>query len=223
VELDEAIRGRRMCRDFLARPLPDGLVDRLLDRARRAPSAGNTQGWSFLVLEGAADTGRFWATDADPAWLAAPDHPGLLNAAALVLPWCRREAYEERYRRPDKAGAGAGAGAGSGADGGDPGGPGGPAGWSAPYWYIDTAFAVMLLLLAAEQEGIGALLFRIHCRPEALRAAFGVPAGWEPLGAVALGWPAGTGPAERSPEAGAHRPPPRPLREIVHRGRWQPA
>lgn len=216
VDLDEAVRGRRMCRDFLPRPLPDGLVDRLLDRARRAPSAGNTQGWSFLVLEGQDQTGQFWTTDADAGWLADPDHPGLLNAPAIILPWCRRAAYEERYARSDKGGSGILTG--------------GPDAWSAPYWYIDTAFAVMLLLLGAEAEGIGALLFRIHCSPDALRAAFGVPSDWQPLGAVALGWPAGSTGSTRARSTGArstgsggdrpHRPRPRPLAEIVHRGAW---
>ncbi len=52
MQLDEAIRRRRMCRNFSDRPVPPRVVDRLLDRARRAPSAGHTQGWAFLVLEG---------------------------------------------------------------------------------------------------------------------------------------------------------------------------
>lgn len=205
-----------MCRDFAPGPLPDGLVDRLLDRARRAPSAGNTQGWSFLVLEGEEATGRFWAVDTDPAWRAAPDHPGLLNSAAIVVPFCRRAAYDERYGRPDKSGSDL---AGRAAADPDP-TRSGPAGWSAPYWYIDTAFAVMLLLLGAEEEGIGALLFRLHRPPDVVRSAFGVPGDWDPLGAVALGWPAAATADRRPSAARSDRPRPRPLDEIVHRGRW---
>ena len=59
--------------------MPPEVVDRLVDLARRAPSAGHTQGWAFVVLEGHEQTGRFWSTDADPAWLAQPDHPGVLG------------------------------------------------------------------------------------------------------------------------------------------------
>jgi nitroreductase len=197
VELDQAIRQRRMCRHFQDLPVPPDMVDRLIDRARRAPSAGHTQGWSFLVLEGSEQTSRFWSTDADPAWLARPDHPGVLNAPVLVIPFCSRQAYLDRYSQPDKAGAR---------------GLSREAGWPAPYWLIDTAFATMLLLLGAVEEGLGALLFRIHGDPVQLRAAFGVPDAWDPVGAVALGWPAAE--ERRTPR------PRRPQHEVVHRGSW---
>ncbi len=196
MELDTAIRGRRMCRSFQDQPVPPEMVDRLVDLARRAPSAGHAQGWAFVVLEGHEQTSRFWSTDADPAWLAQPDHPGVLRAPVLVIPWYSRRAYLERYGRPDKAAAGLDV----------------EAEWPAPYWLIDTAFATMLLLLGAVEVGLGALLFRLHGNLAHLRAALGVPDGWEPVGVVALGWPA----------AGDSRPPRplRPLDEVLHRGGW---
>jgi nitroreductase len=197
VELDIAIRRRRMCRNFQTRPVPRETVDRLLEGARRAPSAGHAQGWAFVVLEGPDETTRFWATDADPAWLAHPDHPGVLHAPVIILPFCNRHAYLARYRAPDKVTAGLAE----------------EADWPAPYWLIDTAFATMLLLLEAVDEGLGALLFRLHGDPSRLRSAFGVPDGWDPIGAVALGWPA--------PDASPLTPRPlRPFAEVVHRGGW---
>jgi nitroreductase len=199
VDLELAIRGRRMCRSFQDRPVPTEVVDRLVDLARRAPSAGHAQGWAFVVLEGDEQTTRFWSTDADPAWLAQPDHPGVLRAPVLVIPFCSPRAYLERYARPDKAAAGLDA----------------EAQWPAPYWLIDTAFATMLLLLGAVEEGLGALFFRTHGEPARLRAEFGVPAGWDPIGAVALGWPA---PPETRVAPRARRPP----EEVVHRGTWTP-
>ncbi len=48
----------------------------------------------------------------------------------------------------------------------------------------------MLLLLGAVEAGLGALFFRLHGDPARLRAVLGVPDGWEPIGVVALGWPA---------------------------------
>jgi nitroreductase len=199
VQLDEAIRRRRMCRAFQDRPVPPGTVDRLLERAVRAPSAGHTQGWAFVVLEGPEQTARFWATDADPAWLARPDHPGVVAAPVIVIPFCNRQAYLDRYAAPDKVEAGLA---------GVP-----PQSWPAPYWLVDTAFATMLLLLGAVEEGLGALFFRTHGDPVHLRDTFGVPDGWDPIGVVALGWPA--------PRPGPARPRPRrPLGEVVHRGGW---
>lgn len=197
MELDEAIRRRRMCRQFLDRPVAPEVVDRLIDRARRAPSAGHTQGWAFVVLEGSDQTSRFWSTDADPGWLAEPDHPGLLSAPVLVMPFCNRQAYLDRYSQPDKVAAGLAI----------------EERWPAPYWLIDTAFATMLLLLGAVEEGLGALFFRIHGDPAQLRTVFGVPEGWEPIGAVAIGWPA----LDQNLRPPRSR---RPLAEVVHRGGW---
>jgi nitroreductase len=199
MELDEVIRRRRMCRHFLDRPVPPDVVDRLLDRAARAPSAGHTQGWAFVVLEGPEQTARFWSTDADAAWLARPDHPGVLQAPVIIIAYCNRHAYLDRYAAPDKLSAGLAGVA--------------PGAWPAPYWFIDTAFATMLLLLGAVEEGLGALFFRTHGDPERLRTVLGVPPGWDPIGVVAIGWPA--------PSEGRDRGRPRrPRDEVVHRGGW---
>ena len=200
-----------MCRAFSADPVAPEVVDRLLDRARRAPSAGHTQGWSFLVLEGPAQTARFWTAAAQPEWLARPTLPGLVRAPVIVVPYSSARAYEDRYAEPDKAGA-----AKSGPDRSGPDRPGSPL-TSVPYDRVDLSFAVMLLLLGAVAEGLGALFFRLRDGAEGrLREEFAVPGDWRPLGAVALGHPSpeGTGPAG---SAGRGR---RPLGEIVHRGGW---
>lgn len=196
MDLDEAIRGRRMCRDFSADPVAPEVVDRLLDRARRAPSAGHTQGWAFVVLEGPAQTRRFWAANADPEWLARPTLPGLVRAPVIVLPLSSARAYEDRYAEPDKSGS--------------------PL-TVVPYDRVDLSFAVMLLLLGAVAEGLGALFFRLReGADERLRREFDVPDDWRPLGAVALGHPSpdGTGPAGSAARGR------RPLGDIVHRGGW---
>src|SRR3954465_11474736 len=52
MEFQDVVRRRRMIRNYEDRPLPDGLLDRLLDNGLRAPSAGFSQGWAFLVLQG---------------------------------------------------------------------------------------------------------------------------------------------------------------------------
>jgi nitroreductase len=184
-----------MCRRFLDAPVAPELIDRLIARARRAPSAGHTQGWDWLVLEGRDQVGAFWRLDADGGWLADPDHPGLLLAPVVIVPLANQAAYADRYRQPDKAGR-------RGA-------------WSVPYWLTDTAFATMLLLLGAVDEGLGALFFALHGDPRATVAAFGVPDDREPLGAVVIGWP---DPDDR-PGSSARRPR-RPLVDQVHRGHW---
>jgi nitroreductase len=200
MELAEAIRRRRMCRNFSPDPVPPEVVDRLLERARRAPSAGHSQGWSFLVLESPAQVDRFWAASSDPEWLAAPNFPGVLNAPVVVVPLCSPEPYLARYSEPDKIASGH-----TTADT-----------WPVPYWTVDVSFATMLLLLGAVEEGLGALFFGMTRDAAALRREFAIPEDWEPIGAVALGRPAEEG---YGPPGSAVRGR-RPVEEVVHRGRW---
>jgi nitroreductase len=199
MELGEAIRRRSMCRDFADRPVGNEVVDRLLDRARRAPSAGHSQGWAFLVLRGATETARFWQATADEAWLEAPDRPGLLRAPVVVVPLCSPQVYVQRYSEPDKARHGLTS----------------EEAWPVPFWTVDVSFATMLLLLGAVEEGLGALFFGLFRGVDRLRAEFGVPGDWQPIGAVALGWrSAGEKPSGSGRRARKH------LEEVVHRGGW---
>lgn len=190
------IARRRMVRNFSDRPVPPELVDRLLEGATHAPSAGFAQGWAFLVLEGPEQTRAFWEATSDPEWRAGA--PGVLRAPVVVVPLTSPRIYFDRYAEPDKAAAGLGD----------------PSAWAVPYWLVDTAFATMLILLGATDAGLGALFCRLHRDAGALLGRLGVPEGWVPVGTVALGWPA---PDRPSPSLARGR---RPVEGVVHRGRW---
>ena len=192
-DFQDVVRRRRMVRNFTADPVPDEVVERLLGNARRGPSAGFTQGVELLVLNGPRETDRYWDVSLPPADRQVFPWPGLLRAPLLVVPWTSPQAYRDRYALPDKASA--------------------PPEWDVPYWHVDAAFAALLALLTAVDAGLGALFFRVF-RPGAVRAAFGVPAEFEPVGAVAVGYPA---PDRPSQSLGRGR---RPVAEVVHRGRW---
>lgn len=190
-----------MCRSFSDRPVDPAVVDRLLDRARRAPSAGHSQGWAFLVLDTEAQTRRFWEVMADRSWREDPASEGLRRAPVIVVPLCSRDVYTGRYSEPDKISQGLST----------------EEAWPVPLWTVDVSFATMLLLLGVVDEGLGALFFRWRSRPsiDAMRAEFGVPSSWEPIGAIALGWPA----RDWGPRGSAGRGR-RAVEEIVHRGGW---
>jgi nitroreductase len=198
MEFAETVRRRRMVRNYEDRPVPPELVDRLLDLARRAPSAGHTQGFAFLVLEGADQTQAFWDITFPPS--AERDtfrYPGLFQAPVVVVPLSSKQAYLERYAEPDKGWFDKD-----------------EKRWPVAYWDVDTAFATMTLLLSATDAGLGALFFGIFDSVPELRAEFGIPDEFEPIGAVTLGWPA---PDLPSPSLQRGR---RPFEEVVHRGRW---
>jgi nitroreductase len=200
MEFQEVVRRRRMVRSFQADPVPAEVLDRILANARRAPSAGFTQGVSFLVLEGKEQTGRFWSvTMPDPAGREAFGHPRLLDAPVIVVPLSSKQAYLDRYAEPDKGVFDRR-----------------ESFWPVPYWHIDAGFATMLVLLTAVDAGLGALFFGIF--PEhldAFRDAFGVPETETPIGAVALGYAAADDRPSRSLRRGR-----KPVEQVVHRGRW---
>jgi nitroreductase len=196
MEFQEVVRRRRMVRNFDSRPLSPELVERVLANALRGPSAGFTQGAELLVLEGPEQTGRYW--DA-----CFPDHrrsrfrwPGVLRAPVLVVPMASQAAYLDRYAEADKGWIDRD-----------------PSRWPVAYWDVDAAFATMLALLTAVDAGLVALFFRVF-DPDALRAEFGIPDRFAPLGTVALGYPLVDEPS-RSVARGR-----RPVSEVVHRGGW---
>jgi nitroreductase len=189
-----------MCRAFVDAPIDPPVLDRVLDAGRRAPSAGNTAGTQFVVLSGRDETSRYWDVTLPAVRRASFRWPRLLDAPVLVLPLADPSAYVTRYAEPDKAATGLGEGAEA---------------WGTPYWTVDTAFAAMSMLLAAEDEGLGALFFGLFQHEAAVKEALGVPPGLSPIGTIALGHPAG----DDGPGRSASRPRP-PLDEVVHRGGW---
>lgn len=189
-----------MCRSFRPDPVPTELVDHLVDLAARSPSAGKAQGWHLVVLDGDS-TDRFWRHAFPPEHRGSFTWPALFSAPVIALPFADASAYVARYSEPDKAATGLGAG---------------PEAWPTPYWTVDASMAVMTLLLAAEDAGLGALLFAVFEGEAAVRAELGVPDDLQLLGAIALGWPADV---DSRVGISASRPR-RPAAQIVHRNGW---
>jgi len=200
VEFREVVRRRRMVRSFEPRPIPPQVVDRVVRTTLRGPSAGFTQGTELLVLDAPDQLARFWGAVSPDRGFDRAGWPGVYNAPLVVVPFAHKAAYLARYAEPDKGWTG-------------PNGLPDERRWPVPFWYVDAAFAAMLALLAAVDESLGALFFGIR-DPAALRAAFGVPDAFDPIGAIAIGYPAPDRPS-RSLRRGR-----RPLDEVVHRGSW---
>lgn len=192
----EVVRRRRMVRSFEPRPVPPEAVERILANAQRGPSAGFSQGTEWLVLQGPAQTERFWAAASPDRGFERAGWPGVYQAPVILVPFAHKRAYLDRYAEADKGWTDRE-----------------ETRWPVPFWYVDAGFAALLALLTVVDEGLGALFFGLR-DPAALRAAFSVPDGYEPIGAVALGYPAPDRPS-RSLARGR-----RPAGEVVHRGAW---
>jgi len=191
-----------MTRSFADRPVPVELLQHLVSLAARSPSAGKAQGWHLVVLAEDA-TARFWDVTLPTDHRATFRWQGLLKAPIIALAFADPQAYVDRYAEPDKAATGLGAGTDA---------------WPTPYWTVDSSMAVMTLLLAAEDAGLGALFFGVFKNEPTLRSSLGIPEHLQLLGALALGWPA---PEPRTARAGlsASRPR-RPPQEIIHLNEW---
>lgn len=199
MEFADVVTGRRMVRAFESRPVPSDVLDRVLDLARRVPAAGNTQGLDLVVLEG-EQTKRYWDASLPAERREAFPWPRLLDAPVLIIPVSWPAAYVERYGEEDKARTGLGES---------------EASWPVPYWYVDTAFAAMVAMLAAVDQGLGALFFGQFEHETAVKDALGIPADRRPVGTIALGYVAD----DQRPSASSKRPR-RPFDEVVHRGGW---
>ena len=197
---------RKMVRAFTGEPLPPGTAARLLRAANRAPSAGFSQGYSFLVLQGNEQAAPLWesfyqdaASASDEAYERA-QIAALERAPLVIVPLACKDVYLDRYARPDKAWTDRD-----------------ESRWPVSYWYIDTGFTALLILLAVVNEGLGAVFFGIQPGIMAdFRTRFGIPTEWTPIGAIAIGYPDPA--ADPVPPARASDR--KSLDELVHWGHW---
>ena len=197
MEFQDVVRKRKMVRSFDDRPIPRELLERILANAQRAPSAGFSQGWSFLVLEGNAETSRYWDTLWPEPKRSEFGWPDMFKAPVLITCCGEKRVYIERYAEADKGWTDRDENR-----------------WPVPYWDVDTAMSAMLVLLTAVDVGLGAVFFGIVDIP-LFRRTFGVPDDTSPIGTIALGY---AKPKDR-PSPSLRRGH-RPSADVVHRGRW---
>jgi nitroreductase len=197
VEFGDVLRRRKMVRTFQNVPVDPEAVQRILSAGHRAPSAGFSQGFAFLVFEGSDQVDRFWAAvSPEEQWPSE----GLRATSVIIVPLASKRAYLDRYAEEDKGWTDRD-----------------ESRWPVPYWVVDASFASMLMLLAAVEEGLGALFFGMDRGGyERLRAAYAVPGGWEPIGVIAVGHPAPVDPVQSSRDTRRRLP----LEDMVHRGHW---
>jgi F420 biosynthesis protein FbiB-like protein len=184
------IKSRRSVRRYLAEPIPQETILRLLEAATWAPSAHNRQPWRFAVLTQPADKVRLaeamgvrlradrTADGDDPADIerdVARSYARLTGAPVLIVV-CLSMADMDHYPDPHRA---------------------------RHEWVMaaqSTAMAAQNLLLLAHAESLAACWV---CAPlfvpELVRETLALPPDWEPQGVITLGYAAETRQKNRSP------------------------
>lgn len=198
MHFQDLVKRRRMVRKFQPRPVSREVLMNVLEVARHAPSGGFSQGFDFVVLDEMQQVDWFFRVTEHPDF---PEESDLESRPpCLVLAIANKPAYLERYSRPDKERFGLQK----------------AEAWPVPYWDVDTGMAVMLVLLAALEAGLGALFFGLFWGEGTLMTELGVPDGCRPIGVIALGYPDESEVFDASRFTARRRA----LDSMVHFGRW---
>lgn len=196
MDFNDVIHQRRMVRNFTADPVANDAIERILDAARRGPSAGFTQGQDFVVVTDIAAKQQIAHLCGQESYTQKGFDPFISGAPVLIIPCTTENAYHRRYQQPDKINS-----------------DGTEIEWPVPYWFMDVGCAVMLLLLAVVNEGLAAGFAGAHDLA-ALRSLLNIPDEVTPVGVIPIGHPA---PDRRSPSLKRGR---RPQRDVVHQEQW---
>lgn len=196
MEFSEVVARRRMVRHHQPEPVEHATLERIAQVGLSAPSAGNSQGQSIVVVTDPERRTRIADLAGEPEYVARGFEPWLSTAPAHLIVCVSKDRYLERYDAPDKD------------DAADP-----ATAWEIPYWWIDAGATFMGVLLAAVAEGLSAGFLGAHAVP-GLAGALDLPADQTPIGVITVGRPA---PDRRSASLDRGR---RPAGEVLHWQRW---
>jgi FMN reductase [NAD(P)H] len=168
--LYELLKKRRMVRHYTGEPAPRDVLERIVATVRRAPSGGFSQGQRLLVVDDPDVLAAIAALDDEPPLEGVG--PWLETAAAQVFVMTRENDYHERYQSEDKL-----------QDGEE-------IEWPVPFWHVDAGAAMMLVLLAAIEEGLAAAVYGIFGDDEKkLRDLLNVPDDFTLVAGITIGYP----------------------------------
>jgi FMN reductase [NAD(P)H] len=202
MEFADVLRRRKMVRNYTEDSVATDSIERIVAAGRRAPSGGFSQGVRFVVVTEPNTRRRIAELADEPYYVGLGYEPWISRAPVHIVVAMREDDYHDRYTEPDKL-----------EDGKE-------IEWRVPWWWVDAGKAMMLLLLAAVDEGLSAGLFGLF-PPEnndLLREELGIPDDLEVVGVVTVGHPAPEPMQEERKERLRTRR--RPIEEVVRWERW---
>jgi nitroreductase len=119
MEFAEVVRKRRMVRHFRDEPVLPEAIERILALARQAPSAGFTQGQSWVVVTQPELKREVARLCGEEGYVDRGFHPFVSGAPVLLVACTSEAAYHRRYQEPDKIQ-----------------GDGSEIVWPVPYWHM---------------------------------------------------------------------------------------
>jgi nitroreductase len=202
MDFADILRRRRMVRSYTDEPVEREAVERILDAGLKYPSGGFSQGVRFVAVTDEATRRRVAELADEPQYVELGFEPWISRAPVHIVVAMREGDYHDRYNEPDKKGEDEE-----------------EVEWRVPWWWVDAGTAIMLLLLAAIDQGLGAGLFGlVGGRNDDLREDLGIPPDFEVVGVVTVGHRAPEPTEERRKATIAKRR--RPREEVVRWERW---
>jgi nitroreductase len=196
MEFSTVLARRRMVRNYTDQPVDTASLDRIAATALRAPSAGNSQALGVVLITDESIRHRIATLAGEESYVAAGFDPWISRAPAHIVISVSEQVYRRRYDEPDKLGS-----------------DGRPIEWPVPYWWVDAGAALMAVLLAAVDEGLGAGFLGVHSLPD-LAELLGLPPDQSPIGVVTIGHP------DRDRRSSSLDRAPNPANIMVHREGW---
>lgn len=170
-----------MCRSYSPRSVPRCQVLRIVEAARRVPTAGHAQGVRLAVVSEPAIRKSIASAFGEEDYLKKGFSPWLSVAPVHIVVATREQSYRERYAEPDKKGN--------------------PEDWPVPYAVLDAGQSLMALYLAAENCGLACGYLGPHAGQDLVQL-LDLPEDWRFLGLVTLGYRFGPQPQTKSQRRG---------------------
>jgi nitroreductase len=172
MDFTQVVLKRRMVRHFSSEVVAPEVIERVIELARHAPSAGFTQGQSFVVVTQPQLKHAIAHICHEESYVESGFHSFISEAPVLVIACTSEAAYHRRYQEPDKVNE-----------------DGTEIVWPIPFWHMDAGCAVMILLLAVVDEGLSAGFAGIPTIQgiDVLQELLDIPAEVTPVGVIPIG------------------------------------
>jgi FMN reductase [NAD(P)H] len=199
MEFRDVLKRRRMVRHYDGEPIPRETLERITATVRRAPSGAYSQGQRLLVIDEPSLLAQM--AEGESEWAEGME-PWLGSAPAQILVMTREADYHDRYQKEDKL------------EDGD------EIEWPVPFWHVDAGAALMLILLAAIDEGLAAGVYGIFGDTDArYRKLLDIPDDFAIVAGVTLGRPLPDPAWSKVTSRATQRR--RAVDEVVHWNHWQ--
>jgi nitroreductase len=194
----ELLKQRRAVRSYTGETVPRETLERIARAGRRGPNAGYSQGLRLLVVDDPETIAALAAMQDDERsrnWFG--------KAGAHVFVLTREQDYHDRYNQPDKLAITGGV----------------EIVWPVPFWHVDAGAALMLVWLAALEEGLAAAVYGVTVEDDgAVRELLRIPDDLTIVVGVTVGHPAEDPDWDRATSVFSQRR--RSQEEVVRWNRW---